>query len=113
MDAGRPVEGGTLGELKDFLSGILPMTSVFIRVRQKLTAPPAKRAVERDLAEQLIEDHQGLQEGHGCERLVMVWCRLDRGLPQPSAVHASLAAFDAASTNDPDRPLADVRLRFP
>jgi myo-inositol-1-phosphate synthase len=104
------VEAGVLSkehldELKDFLSGIRPMTSVFDQgYVKKLTATHAKKGrSKRDLAEQLIEDIKTFKKENGCERLVMVWCGSTEVYRSPSAVHASLVAFDKGlDESDPE-----------
>jgi len=94
-----------LDELKDFLSGIKPMTSVFDQEYvKKLTATHAKKGKSKaDLAEQVIEDIKNFKKQHGCERLVMIWCGSTEVYRSPSAVHASVAAFEKGlAENDPE-----------
>jgi myo-inositol-1-phosphate synthase len=94
-----------LDELKDFLSGIKPMTSVFDQEYvKKLTATHAKKGKSKaDLAEQVIDDIKNFKKQHGVERLVMIWCGSTEVYRSPSAVHASLAAFEKGlADNDPE-----------
>ena len=85
-----------LGELKDFLSTIKPMTSVFAQEYvKKLTATHAKKGRSKaDLAEQVMDDIKEFKKQNNCERLVMIWCGSTEVYRSPSAVHASLAAFE-------------------
>ncbi len=101
--------------LKEFLSNIKPMTSVFEQAYvKKLTATHAKKGRSKlDLAEQVHRGHQGVQEaeqlrpsGHGL-------VRLDRGL-----LAAGARPRDAGGVREGpgrerpgDRALADLRLR--
>ena len=85
-----------LGELKDFLSTVKPMPAVFDQEYvKKLTATHAKTGKsKRDLADQVIADIKDFKKKNACDRLVMVWCGSTEVYRSPSAVHASLAAFE-------------------
>ena len=85
-----------LGEVKDFLSTIKPMTPVFDQEYvKKLTATHSKKGkTKADLAEQVQDDIKRFKADNGCDRLVMVWCGSTEVYRSPSAVHASLAAFE-------------------
>jgi myo-inositol-1-phosphate synthase len=94
-----------LGEVKDFLSTIKPMTPVFDQEYvKKLTATHAKKGKSKaDLAEQVQDDIKRFKADNGCDRLVMVWCGSTEVYRNPSAVHASLAAFEKGlADSDPD-----------
>ncbi len=94
-----------LGQLKDFLSTIKPMKSVFDQeFVKKLTATHAKTGKNKaDLAAQVIDDIKEFKKTNNCDRLVMVWCGSTEVYRSPSAVHASLAAFEKGlATNDPE-----------
>jgi myo-inositol-1-phosphate synthase len=85
-----------LGQLRDFLSGIKPMTSVFEQEYvKKLTATHAKRGSSKmDIAEQVIADIAGFKKANDCERLVMVWCGSTEVYRTPAPVHATVATFE-------------------
>ena len=104
-----------LGEVKDFLSTIKPMTPVFDQEYvKKLTATHAKTGKSKaDLAEQVMDDIKRFKADNGCDRLVMVWCGSTEVYRSPAAVHASLAAFEKglARERSGDRAVADLRLR--
>ena len=94
-----------LTELKDFLSTVVPMTAVFDQTYvKKLTATHAKTGKsKRDLADQVIEDIKSFKKRNGCDRLVMIWCGSTEVYRSPSAVHATLAAFEKGlEESDPE-----------
>jgi len=94
-----------LGEVKDFLSTIKPMTPVFDQEYvKKLTATHAKKGKSKaDLAEQVQDDIKRFKADNGCDRLVMVWCGSTEVYRSPGAVHASLAAFEKGlAESDPE-----------
>jgi myo-inositol-1-phosphate synthase len=94
-----------LDPLKDFLSGIKPMPAVFDQEYvKKLTATHAKTGRSKaDLAEQVMDDIKAFKKQHGLERLVMIWCGSTEVHRNPTAVHASLAAFEKGlAESDPE-----------
>jgi myo-inositol-1-phosphate synthase len=94
-----------LGEVKDFLSTIKPMTPVFDQEYvKKLTATHAKKGKSKaDLAEQVQDDIKRFKADNGCDRLVMVWCGSTEVYRSPGAVHATLAAFEKGlAESDPE-----------
>jgi myo-inositol-1-phosphate synthase len=94
-----------LGELKEFLSSIKPMTAVFDQGYVKnLTATHAKKGKSKlDLAEQVIDDIKSFKKTNNCDRLVMVWCGSTEVYRSPAPVHATLAAFEKGlAASDPE-----------
>jgi myo-inositol-1-phosphate synthase len=94
-----------LTELKDFLSGIKPMTSVFDQEYvKKLTATHFKRGKSKaDLADQVVADIKNFKKQNNCERLVMVWCGSTEVYRSPGPVHATLEAFEKGlAASDPE-----------
>jgi myo-inositol-1-phosphate synthase len=94
-----------LTELKDFLSTIKPMTSVFSQEYvKKLTATHAKKGRSKaDLAEQVIDDIKTFKKQNNCDRLVMIWCGSTEVFRNASEVHSSLAAFEKGlADSDPE-----------
>ncbi len=85
-----------LNEVKEFLTGIKPMTAVFEQAYvKKLTATHAKKGRSKlDLAEQVIDDIKSFKKQNNCDRLVMVWCGSTEVFRNLAPVHASLAAFE-------------------
>jgi len=85
-----------LNDVKEFLTGIKPMTAVFEQAYvKKLTATHAKKGRSKlDLAEQVIDDIKSFKKQNNCDRLVMVWCGSTEVFRNLAPVHASLAAFE-------------------
>jgi len=91
-----------LEPLKDFLSAIQPMPAVFDQhYVTRLHGTNVKRGKnKRDLAEQLRQDIRAFKKASGAERVVAVWCGSTEIFIKPSAVHATLAAFEAGMESD-------------
>jgi myo-inositol-1-phosphate synthase len=100
----RVLERELVEQLKEPLSAIRPMPAVFSpEYVRRLDGPNVKKApTKRDLAELLRDDIRRFMKANGCARGVMVWCASTEIYLQPSAVHATLPAFEAAmAANDP------------
>ncbi len=94
-----------LSEVKEFLTGIKPMTAVFEQAYvKKLTATHAKKGKSKlDLAEQVMDDIKSFKKQNNCERLVMIWCGSTEVYRQAAPVHATLAAFEKGlADSDPE-----------
>ncbi len=78
------------------LEGVVAMDAVFDqRWVKKLEGRRVKAAATKwDLAMALVADIERFRTEHGCDRLVMVWCGSTEAYQEPSAVHASVAAFE-------------------
>ena len=113
--AGRAVARSTSTQLKDFLSTIKPMPAgVRAGLRQEAHRDARQEGqVEGRSRRAGDRRHQALQEGQRLRSAGDGVVRLDRGLPQPGAVHATLAAFEKglARERSGDRAVADLRLR--
>ena len=85
-----------LGKLRPFLETIKPMAGVFEpSYVKKLHGTHVKTGRSKmELAEQLIDDIGRFQKEQGVSRCVAVWCGSTEVYREPSAVHASLAAFE-------------------
>jgi myo-inositol-1-phosphate synthase len=85
-----------LAPIADFLRGLKPMPAVFDQhYVKKLTGTNVKRgASKRDLGEQLREDIRRFRQTAQLDRVVAVWCASTEIFIKPSAVHATLAAFE-------------------
>jgi myo-inositol-1-phosphate synthase len=92
------LESSLLESIRPDLEAITPMPAVFDRQYVKrLDGPNVKKGKnKRDLAEQVIADIRKFKADNGLDRLVMVWCGSTEVFMQESAVHQSLAAFEAA-----------------
>ncbi|MFQ5529901.1 MAG: inositol-3-phosphate synthase [Gemmatimonadota bacterium] len=88
----------------DFLRSIKPMPAVFDkRYVKKLDGTNVKSAENKyELGEQLRADIRRFKEDNDCSRLVIVWCASTEIFLQPTAIHASLAAFEQAMRDDDD-----------
>jgi myo-inositol-1-phosphate synthase len=94
-----------LNQHRAFLQGIRPMPAVFDKhYVKRLDGPNVKKGAnwyEKALA--LMEDIRQFKETNGCDRLVAVWCGSTEIFLQPTAVHQSLAAFEAGmKANSPE-----------
>ena len=94
-----------LEPLKEFLQGIRPMPAVFDQhyvTRIHGTHVKTGRT-KRELAEQLRQDIRDFKAAHQCDRVVAVWCGSTEIYIEPSAVHATIEAFEQAmDANHPD-----------
>jgi myo-inositol-1-phosphate synthase len=98
-DAAR--KAGVLGHehlaaVQSFLEVIHPMPAVFDQEYvKKLTGTHVKKAGSKaELAEQVVADIEGFRKQNGCDRIVMVWCGSTEVYRKPTAVHASIEAFE-------------------
>ncbi len=94
-----------IARIAAFLKALTPMPAVFDQYYvKKLHGTNVKQGkTKRDLAEQIRADIRAFKAAHELDRLVMVWCASTEIFIQPSAVHASLAAFEKAmDANHPD-----------
>ncbi|HEY3286987.1 MAG TPA: inositol-3-phosphate synthase [Gemmatimonadaceae bacterium] len=91
------LEGRHLEPLKDFLQAITPITAVFDQhYVTRIHGTHVKTGkTKRDLAEQIRQDIRNFRVANGCDRLVAVWCGSTEIYIAPSAVHASIEAFEA------------------
>jgi myo-inositol-1-phosphate synthase len=98
------LEPSLLAQLRPELEAIRPMRAVFDpRYVKRLNGPNVKTGRnKRDLAEQLIADIRDFKSRHSCDRLVMLWVGSTEVYLQPTAVHASLAAFEKALERNDD-----------
>ncbi|HMJ14915.1 MAG TPA: inositol-3-phosphate synthase [Polyangiaceae bacterium] len=93
-----------LDPIKDELSAIRPMPAVFYpEYVKRLHGTHVKTAkTKADMVELLREDIQRVQKERGCSRAVAVWCGSTEIYVEPSAVHASISAFEKGLlANDP------------
>lgn len=90
------LEPSDLEPIRDELEAIEPMPAVFQQdFVKRLTGTHVKKAGSKmELAEALIADIEAFKERNGCERMVVVWCGSTEVYKQPTAVHASRAAFE-------------------
>ena len=111
----KVLEKDLLLQLKPLLDWIKPMAAVFDpNYIKKISGPNVKTGKnKRDLAEQLRADIRNFKKENGCDRLVMIWCASTESFQKASAVHASVAAFEAGleASDAQHCALTDLRLR--
>ncbi len=90
------LDAAQLAPVKKELEAIKPMPAVFDPCYIKnLKATHAKEGASKwDLAQQVMADIQMFRKKHGCDRMVMLWCGSTEILPERSAVHEGLEAFE-------------------
>ncbi len=90
------LEDRHLEPLREFLQSIKPMPAVFDQhYVTRIHGTHVKHgATKRELAEQLRQDIRDFKAAHRCDRLVAVWCGSTEIFIAPSAVHASIEAFE-------------------
>ena len=94
-----------LGPISGELEGVVTMSAVFDqRWVSRLHGTRVKTGTDKwDLAQQLIADIEQFRVDNECERLVMVWCGSTEAYQEPTAVHDTVAAFEAGlKANDPN-----------
>jgi myo-inositol-1-phosphate synthase len=86
------------------LEAIVPMDAVFDRRwvsrLEGVRVKPLASKWEQSLA--LVDDIARFKAAHGCDRLVMVWCGSTEAYHEPSAVHATMAAFEQGLKDNDD-----------
>jgi myo-inositol-1-phosphate synthase len=98
------LDAGDLEPVRAEMEAIAPMTAVFDPEYVRLLEGTHVKQGETkmDLARQLMDDIDRFRAENECDRLVMVWCGSTEVYREPTAVHASLAAFEEGlENNDP------------
>ena len=96
------LERDLIDQIKPFLQSIQPRTAVFDRnYVRKLDGPNVKKCKNKmELAEQVREDIREFKKSSGASRFVMIWCGSTEIFLRPTAVHASLKAFEKGLTEN-------------
>ncbi|CAN5306803.1 inositol-3-phosphate synthase [soil metagenome] len=83
--------------VKEEMSAIKPMPAAFYpEWVKRLHGPNVKHATSKmDMVEQIREDIRRFQREKGCDRAVAVWCGSTEIHHEQTAVHQSVAAFEA------------------
>ncbi len=100
----RVVEPSLLDLVRPDMESVCPWPGVFDHEYVKrLDGTHVKSgATKLALAQQVMEDIRRFRAQSGATRLVMIWCGSTESFLRPSAVHASVAAFeDGLRANDP------------
>jgi myo-inositol-1-phosphate synthase len=96
------LEKSQIEDLREQLESLKPMQAVFSQnYVKRLNGTNIKNGKNKmELAERLIEDIARFRQEKGCERLVIVWAASTEIFLEPSAVHASLEAFEKGLYDD-------------
>jgi myo-inositol-1-phosphate synthase len=99
------LEKSQIEDLREQLESLKPMQAVFSQnYVKRLNGTNIKNGKNKmELAEQLIEDIARFRQEKGCERLVIVWAASTEIFLEPSAVHASLEAFEKGLYDDDEQ----------
>ncbi|MFM7508003.1 MAG: inositol-3-phosphate synthase [Actinomycetota bacterium] len=91
------LEDSDLSAISGELEGIVAMPAVFDqRWVKRLDGVRVKTGESKwDLAQQVVADIERFRTENDCDRLVMVWCGSTEAYQEPSAVHATVEAFEA------------------
>ncbi len=91
------LEGQDLGSISRELEGVVAMDAVFDQRWVKRLDGVRVKDIESkwEQAEALMDDIERFRNENGCDRLVSVWCGSTEAYQEPSAVHESVAAFEA------------------
>ncbi len=91
-----------IGQVKDELSTVKPMAGVFYPgyVRRLNGTHTKSAASKRDMVERVREDIRAFKRERGCDRIVAVWCGSTEVFLEPTAVHATVRAFEAGLRSD-------------
>ncbi len=98
------LDSADLSAISKDLESVIPMEAVFDqRWVSRLEGVRVKKIANKwDQAMALMDDIARFREENDCDRLVMVWCGSTEAYQEPSAVHASVAAFEEGLKNDDD-----------
>ncbi|HTV00711.1 MAG TPA: inositol-3-phosphate synthase [Luteitalea sp.] len=98
----RVLDAEHLAPIADELEAIVPMDAVFDRrwVSRLAGLRVKPQTSKWALAMALVDDIIRFKAEHGCDRLVMVWCGSTEAFQEPSAVHATAAAFEQGLKDD-------------
>ncbi len=90
------LERGLLDGMKDFLSGIKPMSAVFDQEYVKrISGPNVKKYKNKmEAAEMLASDITTFKKTTGAERLAMIWIGSCEAFRTPSEVHSTIEKFE-------------------
>jgi myo-inositol-1-phosphate synthase len=100
----KVLERHHLEEVRDELSAIRPMPGVFYpEYVKRLHGTHVKSApTKAEMVERVREDIRAFRRERGVERLVAVWCGSTEAYLVPTAVHATIDAFEKGlAKNDP------------
>ncbi len=98
------LEGSDLSAISGELEGITAMDAVFDKKWvTRLDGVRVKDIDSKwDQAQALIADIENFRTENGCDRLVMVWCGSTEAYQEASAVHDTVASFEAGLRDNDD-----------
>ena len=107
----KVVEPAHLEPIREELSAIKPMRGAFYpEYVTRLTGTHVKEARSKaDMVEQLRADIRGFKAEKKADRLVMVWCGSTETYLRPTAVHDTIASFEAGLAAS-DRGISNAQL---
>jgi myo-inositol-1-phosphate synthase len=97
------LEPSLLEQVKPFMQTIRPLKAVFDRnYVKRLDGPNVKKGKNKmELAEQVRQDIRDFKKSSGADRLVTIWCGSTEIFLKPSAIHATVEAFEKGmASND-------------
>jgi myo-inositol-1-phosphate synthase len=96
----KVLDNETLAQLKPYLEAIKPLPAVFDQYYVKrLHGTHVKKGKNKmELANQVREDIRNFRKS--VDRVVMIWCGSTEIFLEPTAVHASIAAFEKGLENN-------------
>lgn len=91
------LESKHLDQIRDELASVKPMEGVFYpEYVKRLHGTHTKKAASKaEMVEKVRDDIRSFKKAKGCDRAVAVWCGSTEVYQAPSAVHASVEAFEA------------------
>jgi myo-inositol-1-phosphate synthase len=101
-DHAKVLERHHLDEVKSELQTITPMKGVFYPgYVKRLHGTHTKVArTKAEMVEQVRDDIRSFKRDRGCDRLVAVWCGSTEAFITPTAVHATVKAFEEGLRSD-------------
>ena len=90
------LDAAQLAPVKKELEAIKPMSPVYdpAYIKNIKAVNPKKGKSKWDLAQQVIADIENFKKKNGCDRVVMLWCGSTEILPEQTAVHEDIEAFE-------------------
>ncbi|OGS36425.1 MAG: inositol-3-phosphate synthase [Elusimicrobia bacterium RIFOXYD12_FULL_66_9] len=101
------LDAAQLAPVAKELAAIKPMSPVYdpAYIKNIKALNPKKGKTKMDLAQQVMADIESFKKKNGCDRVVMLWCGSTEILPERTAVHEDLEAFEKGlKDNAPEIP---------
>jgi len=90
------LDAAQLAPVQKELAAIKPMSPVYdpAYIKNIKAANPKRGKSKMDLAQQVMADIEAFKKKNGCDRVVMLWCGSTEILPERTAVHEDVEAFE-------------------